>query len=353
MSKNTNMPPTAAYSSAGNLERDNERFSDSSSSYWPQGWNWARYSDPDADFSTLSEEEQNKMRNGLQQVLGDDGMRRLWLHLDQKAQELEDKRLNESGAAAPEYNPPDFMKQWQKRHRGGSWGFVAFRTALYDDENEWAEFERRIQCILNVAFDQVVQQHRGHEYEEVAEARKSFKLQWVQDEELEGATAETLRKQYIEFTKNAVVPVSMDYNMFLCASPEAVESVLSLDTDNLPTTKSSYWRDDAPFLLVVMKEETLNPHGDDEEYDPADPHHESNWYKSVFKVPVEIVPDILWDLIDRDYISPTRITRGVKGSTELGGTMPENYTVDGLSELWWGMGPSPRSLERRRRLRGL
>ena len=127
----------------------------------------------------------------------------------------------------------------------------------------------------------------------------------------------------------------MDYNMFLCASPEAVESVLSLDDDNLPNTKSSFWRDDAPFLLVVMEEA------------------EVNWYKSVFKVPVEIIPNDLWDLVDRAFMQPTRLTREVKGSIELGGTMPENYTPDGLTELWWGVAPSPLALKRRRGLRGL
>ncbi|KFX87311.1 hypothetical protein V490_08344 [Pseudogymnoascus sp. VKM F-3557] len=48
----------------------NEPFSDASSSYWAPRWSWARYSDLDVDFSTLSEEEREKMRFSLQDVLG-------------------------------------------------------------------------------------------------------------------------------------------------------------------------------------------------------------------------------------------------------------------------------------------
>ncbi|KFY11498.1 hypothetical protein V492_04424 [Pseudogymnoascus sp. VKM F-4246] len=351
-SQDTNMPPKIAQSPGNKQKSDDERFSDASSSYWPEGWSWARYSDPDVDFSTLSEEEKEKMRNGLQEVLGDDGTRKMSLYLRQKMREWEDKKLQEQGAPSPGYNAPDFLKQWERRHRDGPWGFIAFRTALYDDEEKWTEFKSRVRRILHVAFDQVVEQHRGHEYEDVAKARKSFELHWIEDKDLDGASAETLRRWYVEVKNKEETPVGMDYNMFLCASPEAVESVLSLDEDNLPTTKSSFWRDEAPFLLVVMEEAEVNPHGD-EEHDPNDPNDERNWYKSVFKVPVEIIPDNLWDLVDRAFMQPTRLTRGVKGSIVLGGSMSVNYTVDGLAELWWGMAPTPQALKRRCVLKGL
>ncbi|KAK2595261.1 hypothetical protein QQS21_007048 [Conoideocrella luteorostrata] len=339
--------------------QDNEPFSDASSSYWPEGWNWARYSDPEVDFADLSEEEMDKMRNGLREVLGDDGMRRLTVYLRQNRRDWEDQKLIEQGVPPPEYNAPDFLRQWQKRYSDRPWGFVAFRAALYGDgdgdgdEKKWLEFKDRVQRCLDVSFDNVVRQHRGHEYEQVAKARKSFKLHWIEDKELNGATADSLRERYAEMKSKGDTPPGMDYNMFLCASPEAVRSVLSPDESALPTTRSFFWRDDAPFLLSVMEEAEVNPHGyEEEEHDPTDPHDERNWHKSVFKVPVEIIPDHLWDLVDRDFIQPARLTRGVKGSTELGGTMPEIDTVDDLSELWWGMGPSPQALDRRRALRG-
>ncbi|KFX86399.1 hypothetical protein O988_09600 [Pseudogymnoascus sp. VKM F-3808] len=295
------------------------------------------------------------MRNGLQEVLGDDGMRQLSLYIRQKWEDAEDQKLRYQGVPPPEYSAPDFLKQWRKRNPGPdddgrAWGFVGFRTALYGDEERWAEFKDRVNRILHVPFDRVVKQHRGHEYPDVAEARLSFEIHWIEDPELEGASSETLRRRYAELkNEESTRATGMDYNMFLCASPQSVDSVMSLDEDDFPTTKSPFWRADAPFLLVVMEAAEVNPHGDEEdEYDPLDPHNERNWYKSVFKVPVEIIPDTLWDLMDRDFIAPSRLTRGVRGSEELGDVMPQIEMLGGGEELWWGMGPSPRSMRRRR-----
>lgn len=126
------------------------------------------------------------------------------------------------------------------------------------------------------------------------------------------------------------VPEDMRYDMFLAATPEAVGSILSLI--ELPIVDSSWWRDDAPFLLAVMQETEVNPHGDEDgDYDPNDPHNERNWHKPVFKVPVEIIPQELWLTIERDFIALSRLTRGVKGSLELGGAAPENKTVEELT----------------------
>ncbi|KAK2596812.1 hypothetical protein QQS21_006141 [Conoideocrella luteorostrata] len=117
------------------------------------------------------------MRNSLQKVLGDDDMRKLTLYVRQNAREWEDKKLNDHG------------------------GFIAFRTASYNEEEKWAAFKGRVQRILNSAFDHVVEQHRGHEYEQVAEARRLFELHWIEDGELDGVTADTLREHFTQLKK--------------------------------------------------------------------------------------------------------------------------------------------------------
>lgn len=91
------MPPKVAQSSDSKRKSDNEPFSDSPSSYWPEGWSWARYSNPEVDFSTLSEGEKDKMRRGLQEVLGDDGMRRLVLYIQQKKQRAGGQEATRTG----------------------------------------------------------------------------------------------------------------------------------------------------------------------------------------------------------------------------------------------------------------
>lgn len=82
--------------------------------YWPEGWGWERYSYPDVDFTTLSEDERAKMLNDLRQVLGDNGMRSLSVFRRQITREWRDKRLNEHGVPPPEYEPPNFLKHQQK-----------------------------------------------------------------------------------------------------------------------------------------------------------------------------------------------------------------------------------------------
>lgn len=333
-----------------------EPYSDATSAYWAPGWDWERWSHPEVEFGDTSPEEIEKMRQGIMDVLGEDEFDDMLGYLQKKHKLWNDRKMVADGVPPPDYSQPDFIKRWIERHDGGEVGFVAFRTTLYDDEDRWLVYIEQVARLLGLSFDRVGRWHRWHEHDEVREARIKFTLHWIEDEALNGASAETLRARYRQLREQKRLPAAMEhYSMFLCASPEAVASVLNLgdDEETFPTVESDYWRDDAPFLLVVMEQPTMDPHGPEEPHDPDDPHDERNWYKSVFKVPAEIVYSELWHLEDRSYVAPTRLTRSVKGSEELGGKMPENFVVDGLQELWWGMGPTPQSLKRRARLRGM
>lgn len=329
-----------------------DKYSDASSTYWAPGWNWERWSSADMEFGDTSAEDIEKMRLGILEVLGEEEFEVMTTHLYQMHTEWNDRKMVADGVPPPEYRRPDFLKQWKQWHNGGEVGFVAFRTTLYDNESKWKLYKERMARLLSLSFDKVVRHHRWHEYEEIAEARTKFNLHWVEDKSLEGASAVTLRERYLDMRRKKQLPARMDYSMFLCASPQAVESVLALENeDDFPTTESGYWRSDAPFLLTVMEWESVDPHGPEEPHDPDDPHDERNWYKSVFKVPVEIVYDTLWHIEDSNFIEPTRLMRSVKGSEELGGKMNENFDIDGLQEMWWGMGPTPASLKRRAEMR--
>ncbi|KAJ6779624.1 hypothetical protein PWT90_05638 [Aphanocladium album] len=331
-----------------------EPYSDASSSYWAPGWNWERWSHPEVEFDETSREEIDKMRLGILEVLGEDQYEEMTGYLYRQHTLWQDKKMVAEGVPPPEYKQPDFIKRWKQWHGGGEVGFVTFRTALYDDEAKWNTCKERLSRILSLSFDRVVRWHRWHEYEEITEARPKFKLHWIEDKSLEGADAEALRARYLQLRERKELPRSMDHTMFFCASPQAVESVLSLeDEDDFPTVESKYWRNDAPFLLAVMEWEQVDPHGEEEPYDPDDPHDERNWYKPVFKVPAEIVWSELWLYEDSSIGEPTRMTRNVKGSAELGGWLPKIFDGQEQLEMWWGMGPTPQSLKRRARLRGL
>ncbi|EAQ90336.1 hypothetical protein CHGG_02271 [Chaetomium globosum CBS 148.51] len=118
---------------------------------------------------------------------------------------------------------------------------------------------------------------------------------------------------------------------------EAVDSVTSLRDDELPTFESMLWRPTAPFLLAV------SAYADSE---LEEDHEENEWFQPVFKVAAETMAGELWPLLDSGGMPLTRITRFVKGSSELGpvGTLDDEK----LENIWWTMAPSPERLRRRR-----
>ena len=312
-------------------------YSDASSSYWPPGWNFEKLSRATAeDHASLPEGELEKMQAGLRDVLGESGVGALAMLLFREQQ----KRAKETGSTsepmpAEPAKPalaPNWLRDWRRGHGGQNWCFVAFRTAFYDDEEGWAGYKRRVHEIVSIGFDR----EEGKGLEDWAGAKNNFDLRWIEDPELAGADATALRKKYEELEKD--VPAGLSHPIFLCASQEAIDSVTSLDEGELPTLESVPWRPTAPFLLVV----STNP-------DPGleEGHEENEWFKPVFKVAVETIVEELWPLIDSGGMPLRRITRHVKGSSELGA----QETVDGeeLENIWWTMAPSPARLKKRRR----
>ncbi|KAJ4153688.1 hypothetical protein LMH87_010166 [Akanthomyces muscarius] len=161
-----------------------------------------------------------------------------------------------------------------------------------------------------------------------------FTIHWIEDGQLAGANADILRERYTKLKEDQEVKGILDLGMFLCASSDAVDSVLSPNEDDLPTIETLAFRDEAPFLLAVLMENSMNPHGDDEPYDPEDPNNEANWYKPVFKVPIELLVNELWKTMESPTMELSRITRNVRGSTELGGERLEVTPLDEPYEHW-------------------
>ncbi|PKS06173.1 hypothetical protein jhhlp_007490 [Lomentospora prolificans] len=341
-----------------------EPYSDASSTYWPPGWNWARYSAmKDEDFNSLSEEESSKMREGFRSVLGEEEFGRMASYVWNKSQKRERQAERERAAAegrpipARDFHPPDWLQRWKRKHEGNTWGFVGFRTALYPETGDtdavqkaqcdWDEFKCRVDAILNVPFESVIDHYDGFVPSDMVEARDKFEIRWVEDSALVGADADTLRERFQKITKN--LEPGIQNQLFLCASPTAVESVLQLHDDKFPTVESRLWREGAPYLLAVTTYSGRNDEPPEDDEDVGDPR---DWYKPVFPVALEVVPNELWETMEWGP-ELGRITRQVRGSDELGAKMPENEIHGGLWDMWWGMGPSPRSVRRRAIMRGL
>lgn len=351
-----------------------EEYSDASSSYWAPGWNFERWVRAGADdLASLPEGELVKMQDGLRDVLGDDGMDRLsryMFNLEQEQQKQEDnkKRTHEgevkraattTDSAATDdtpkniLSPPNWLRTWRKHFKGQPWGFVIFRAACYgggdDDEDRWSRVKAEMQRVIELPFARAVAQAREEGAvlpDDFDEARAKFKLQWVEDVSTDNvATAATdadlLRVKYAALKPN--LDPGLCRAVFLCASPEAVES-FEKEASTTDET-SSFWRPRAPFLLAVTTE---NDAGLEEG------HEENVWFKPVFKVAAEALVESLVDVLDMG--TPLqRITRNVMGASELGGATEQRQQqqlkeeTERLDDIWWSMHPSPERLKKRRK----
>ncbi|KAJ3955204.1 hypothetical protein N0V92_008288 [Colletotrichum tropicale] len=283
-------------------------YSDASSSYWPPGWNYDRYRHAThADIAELPEGELLKMQAGLRDVLGEDGMERLAMHVYEEQQQESGTDAKES---VPEYFQPNWLKHWSKRNKGQTWGILAFRAASYDDSQRWEAFVKEVGRIVEIPFQMAVEEGNvpDESMKSIQGASSKFEIRWIEDVALAEASADNLRARFDDLKSN--LSAGMSDKVFLVASDEAVTSVLDLEEAERPTTKSKWWRPSAPFLLVVA----VDP-------DPGleEGHEEREWFKPIFKVAAEVVVEELLWLLDSDIMPLRRITRSVKGLENITG----------------------------------
>ncbi|KAI8160343.1 hypothetical protein K4K49_010254 [Colletotrichum sp. SAR 10_70] len=306
-------------------------YSDASSSYWPPGWNYDHYRHAThADIAELPEGELLKMQAGLRDVLGEDGVERLAMHVYEEQQRQSGADTKES---VPEYFPPNWLKHWSERHKG----VVAFRTASYDDAERWEAFTKEVDRIIEIPFQRAIEECNVPEKSmgSIKEAMSKFEIRWIEDAALASESADELRARFDNLKSD--LPAGVTDKVFLVASDEAVTSVLDLEEAERPTTKSKWWRPSAPFLLVVA----VDP-------DPGleEGHEEREWFKPIFKVAAEVMVEKLLWLLDSDIMPLRRITRNVKG---LASIMGSEVVGDRESDdLWWSTAPSPQRMRKRR-----
>ncbi|KAJ0346171.1 hypothetical protein COL154_002640 [Colletotrichum chrysophilum] len=310
-------------------------YSDASSSCWPPGWNYDRYRHAThADIAELPEGELLKMQVGLRDVLGEDGVERLAMHVYEEQQRQSGADAKES---VPGYFPPNWLKHWSERHKGQTWGVVAFRTASYDDSHRWEAFTKEVDRIIEIPFQRAVDE--GNVPDEstgsIKEARSQFEIRWIEDAALASESADDLRARFDGLKPD--LPAGMSDKVFLVASNEAIASVLDLEEAERPTTKSMWWRPSAPFLVAVA----VDP-------DPGleEGHEEREWFRPIFKVAAEVVVEELLWLLDSDIMPLRRITRSVKGLENITGN--EVVGDRESDDLWWSTAPSPQRMRKRR-----
>ncbi|PKY00614.1 hypothetical protein P168DRAFT_313393 [Aspergillus campestris IBT 28561] len=345
------------------------KYSNSSSTYWPPGWNFTRYAHATpADNATLSDDERAKMQAGFREVLGEEGVaemaRVVWL------EQLRLMRV-EKGRRPPPPPPPDWLRVWRKRcqgqkgqGQGKNWGVVVFWTAgavkrVVDYEDAGGEgvegFEERVQQIVEIPFETVLDQ--GQSAEEIDEARRSFAIRWVRvadddgdeskagEEIQENVLVERLRARYHSMQEQ---DSGLFLPIFLVVSSSAVASVLSTPEagDEKVGTTSPRWRTGAPFLLAVAATEDQGVVSDDDQ----EAGGEKDWFKPVFRVAMEVVVEELWPVVEEQITTLGRMTRFVQRA-EVTETVPTVIDEeDGLDAIWWSVHAPPRHLRKRRRI---
>ena len=316
-------------------------YTNATSSYWPPGWDIVRWATrTEEDVASLSERELAKLRLGLYGVLG------THLHAELEANiELEKKkRIAQSSKPLLTSNPkpidpPPWLQHWRKPSglNRGEWGFVVYRTALYDDELRWEEYKKQLHEVISIPFQEDAD--RGVLPEDYNEAREKFEMKWIEDPELASASSDDLRARYSALRPS--LPPGLSHALFLCASSQSVESMAYADSPRRGIEKSGRWKQAAPFLLGVL----ACDHGAEEE---DDDWTGMEWMrpKPVIRVAAASVVDELFAVVAMRETGMQILTTQVKGSGELDAGQGESTDAK-LDNIWWTDCPSPASLRRR------
>ncbi|KAJ6199959.1 hypothetical protein J3E72DRAFT_384101 [Bipolaris maydis] len=377
-------------------------YTDAASTYWPPGWNFQRYAHATPeDNAALSDEERAKMQAGFREALGEDGVidmaRVVW------QEQLRCVKLEKEASAATR------VIIVAGGYGGGAWGFIAFYTSstvAAMSESDVAKFHTRSREMAEIPIQKVLEEE-GHPAGDIAEARRSFEIRWVEvddnddddddDEEEEeeeeakgekgkreagvgGDWVEKARASYRAMRESGVLPSGLALPVFLCASPAAVVSVLRtspVEVKEAHEVKSRWRSGDVPFLLVAAAETeqgiVVDDDDDEEEEETKVGGGERSWFKPVFKAAAEVLVDELWWVVAEQIMSLGQMTRFVRGATvaeehvttteeERQGRGVEAADVgsrraeepgrddDGLDDIWWTVHMPPRQMRKRRRV---
>ncbi|KAK3180740.1 hypothetical protein K4F52_007959 [Lecanicillium sp. MT-2017a] len=199
-------------------------------------------------------------------------------------------RRRSAAASPPESDrPPNFISALnQLRDEDGSfkeWGFVIYRTAGYDSDAIASDIKERIESDIDRQFNITWVSLTPDRLLEVQRAKEKFRLMWVEDADLNGATPEEAARRYWELEP----PFGLGHNLFLCVDESSVKSIQQQQS-NL-----------AHVLAVAIDcgQELTGDEADDE-----------RWTGS-FKVAISSLITELFPLIGDDSLGPYQIGVGV------------------------------------------
>lgn len=160
-------------------------------SYYPPGWNKDRWqSATEEEFATLSDEQFATFHRGIRADLGEDGAEDFFDEMDKRQTEV--RAAASPAPAAATQQIPNFVRalDHSRAEDGGffEWGFVVFRTAGYDDEGVVKDVKEKLEAQVDRQFD------AAGGSADVQRAREKFRLTWIEQKDLDGATPQEVAR---------------------------------------------------------------------------------------------------------------------------------------------------------------
>lgn len=159
------------------------------SDYFPTGWDREHLLAASmADLRGLPADEFDKMRAGMIAKMGVEAFQH-WVSLLPSSASSAATAFQQAKSGLlmvkeiPPQSPavPDFVRLIKKQYSTGMWGFVMFRSAGYDMSQEaWQEKCQRFETAIRAPLEHCC------DADGVKGVGKCFRLEWIQDEALEG-----------------------------------------------------------------------------------------------------------------------------------------------------------------------
>jgi len=361
----TEAPPTSdkAETSSPSLpqhkqtdDKPAEKFGDHSSSYWPLGWDFNRYSKATGrELLALPDEQYPKLQAGFLEVLGEDGQSHLNDYLC--------KLARQRAGVKPSY--PDWLTYLRRFYPDQAWGFVGIQMTCFDDAERWEAFKAKLNEVVGRVFYIAMPVSPA----DVSEAQAKFEIRWIEDPAInsdqdgKGPSLKRLRECFkeVQLSSSGGVPAvvllpGISKNVFLVASKESIASVMDAsvaeiirwhDPDTSGSTKAKRRGPDgiigASWILAVAADA-------ERELDEEEDGH--GWFKPVIKVAAENLADAFWQELDSNTVRNgepySKITRFTRGLDLRGEAVDDSEGGNIRQDVWWAGSVPPRKGKRRR-----
>lgn len=199
------------------------------------------------------------------------------------------------------------MRELQRYHPTGDWGFVFYRTTYEQDDGEWSNIQKRLNAIIESIFD-----FYGS-IEGVNEARLRWKLHWMDDpNEFKDMSPHSIATHY----RSAVDKLPSNYQHSMCFAVDQISARSILLADITRMQKRPLLGDVVPFVVAIDQHLGWTDSQEEGAEDVED--EDENWCGPFHAHPSSIVDEIF-----------TIVASQMMETHEFA------YAARGTDDVWW------------------